>query len=111
MSWEYFEHEADIGVRGLDKTMEESFAEAAIVLVAVSIAPEKVKAREVREIKAETTDAELLLFTFLNEVVCALCRFASVRFAVRIQRAEHGLELRVTQRVDGTRMAQCVVDM
>ena len=139
MSWEHFEHEADIGVRGIGKTMEEAFAEAAIALVAVSIAPEKVQAREVREIQAEAPDVELLLFAFLNEVVYALRRFAFARFAVRIQRAEHGLklhargwgepldpkrhapavevkaatltELRVTQRADGTWMAQCVVDV
>ena len=139
MSWTHFEHEADIGVRGIGTTMEEAFAEAARALVAVSIPLEKVRENEVRNLQAGAPDVELLLFAFLNEVVYALRTFAFARFSVRIRKTDKDLqlnargwgepldparhapvvevkaatmsELAVTRRADGTWVAQCIVDV
>ena len=42
--WSHFHHEADIGVRGIGRTPEEAFEEAALVLTAVITDPGNVTA-------------------------------------------------------------------
>ena len=39
--WEHFEHEADMGIRGVGQTKEQAFEQAAMALTAVITEPDK----------------------------------------------------------------------
>ncbi len=43
--WEHFSHEADLGVRGYGKTLEQAFEQAATALTAAITDPEAVAGR------------------------------------------------------------------
>lgn len=136
-SFEHFEHQADIGIRGLGRTREEAFAQAALALTAVVVPPERIAPRETVHVTCTAPDDELLLFDWLNAVVYQMAARQMVfgRFAVHIDgrrldgeltgepldvgRHEPGVEvkaatasaLRVAQLADGSWLAQCVVDV
>jgi SHS2 domain-containing protein len=136
-SFEHFEHQADMGIRGFGPTRDEAFAQAALALVAVSVPPASVREAETVHVTCTAPDDELLLFDWLNAVVYQMAtrRMAFARFAVRIAgealaadlfgepldvaRHQPGVEvkaataaaLRVAQLADGTWLAQCVVDV
>jgi len=139
--WEHFGHGADIGVRGIGRTIGESFEQAAIALTAVMTDPTKVFAR--REIRVERTagDREALLVEWLNALVYEMAVRSMIfsRFEVGIEMTNegdrlHGLawgeeidvarhepavevkgatytSLFVGQDPDGAWVAQCVVDV
>lgn len=135
--WEHFEHQADMGVRGIGRTREEAFAQAALALAAVSVAPESVIERERVHVTCDGDDDELLLLDWLSRVAfhMSTLRMGIARCEVRIddghlegdlwgegldpQRHPLGVEvkaatataLRVEQRPDGAWIAQCVVDV
>jgi SHS2 domain-containing protein len=135
--WQHFEHQADMGVRGIGRTREEAFEQAALALVAVTLVPETVLARDRVRVTCAGDDDELLLLDWLSAVVyqASAHRMAFGRFVVRIDgallegellgepldldRHQPGVEvkaatatsLRVEQRPDGTWVAQCVVDV
>ena len=67
--FELFEHKADIGIRGIGKSLEEAFAECAKAMFSVMAELEKVEAKEEVEVKAEATDREQLLVEFLNQLL------------------------------------------
>lgn len=67
--YEHFEHQADIGVRGLGSTCAEAFEQAALALTAVVIAPGEVQLREKVELSCAAPDPELLLADWLNAVI------------------------------------------
>jgi SHS2 domain-containing protein len=136
-SFEHFEHQADMGIRGFGRTREEAFEQAALALVAVSVPPAPVRERETVHVTCTAPDDELLLFDWLNAVVYQMAtrRMAFARFAVRIAgealvadlfgepldvaRHQPGVEvkaataaaLQVARLADGTWLAQCVVDV
>lgn len=135
--WEHFEHQADIGVRGLGRTPAEAFEQAALALTAVVADPARVRAEEGVAIACEAPDPELLLVDWLSRVVCEMsarrCLFG--RFEVRIEgqrldgmawgertdperhepsvevKGVSYLELRVAPLPGGGWVAQCVVDV
>jgi SHS2 domain-containing protein len=135
--WQHFEHQADMGVRGIGRTREEAFEQAALALVAVCLAPETVLARERVCVTCTGDDDELLLLDWLSAVVYQMSAYRMVfgRFAVHIEgqrldgelwgepldlgRHQPGVEvkaatataLRVERRPDGTWVAQSVVDV
>jgi len=89
--WEHFPHGADIGVRGIGRTKEEAFEQAALALTAVIVDPGSVKPDEAVEIACEALDDEvglpddeLLLVDWLNEVVYEMAtrKMLFSRFAV-----------------------------
>lgn len=84
--WEHFEHEADIGVRGIGLTQAQAFEQAALALTAVVTDPASVEAREAIAIECEAPDAELLLAEWLNALVYEMAtrRMLFGRFAVSI---------------------------
>jgi SHS2 domain-containing protein len=90
--WEHFEHQADIGVRGWGSAPAEAFEQAAIALVAVSVAPAAVAPRERIEVHCEAPDLELLLADWMNVLIREMSarRMVFSRFSVRIA----GLKLR-----------------
>jgi SHS2 domain-containing protein len=65
--YEYFDVAADVGVRAWAPTVAEAFAQAALGVFALTIAPEDVQARETREIRAQGDSREGLLVSWINE--------------------------------------------
>jgi SHS2 domain-containing protein len=135
--WEHFEHEADVGVRGIGATPAQAFEQAALAMTAVITDPAGVLPRERVEIACENADRELLLTQWLNALVYEMatrrllfCRFAvaledgkltAVAEGEAVEVARHHpavevkgatlTELRVARAADGAWVAQCVVDV
>lgn len=135
-SFEHFEHQADMGIRGFGRTREQAYAQAALAMVAVSVLPRTIRQLVTVRVACTAPDDELLLFDWLNAVVYQMStrRMVFGRFSVHIasnrlegelvgepldvERHQPGVEvkaataaaLRVAQLADGTWLAQCVVD-
>ena len=135
--WEHFHHEADVGVRGLGPTRAQAFEQAALAMAAAVTDPGLVQAREAVEIRCACPDPEILLSEWLNAIVYEMAtrRMLFTRFQVRIEgerltgtawgeavdvtRHHPAVEvkgatltqLRVARELDGTWVAQCVVDV
>jgi SHS2 domain-containing protein len=67
--WEHFEHEADIGIRGIAPTLEQAFEQTAVVMTAVITKPDLASTSKAVSIHCETPDKELLLMDWINELV------------------------------------------
>jgi SHS2 domain-containing protein len=65
----YFDVEADVGVRAWGRDRAEAFAEAALAVLALAVAPAGVEARETRDVRAQAATAEDLLVAWINECV------------------------------------------
>jgi tRNA nucleotidyltransferase (CCA-adding enzyme) len=137
MSWEHFEHGADIGVRGIGATPAVAFEEAALALTAVVTDPASVAATTPIDVACAAPDDELLLADWLNaltfematrgmlfsrfEVTLDRHRLSARAWGERVDRARHRpavevkgatyTALSVGQRADGAWVAQCVVDV
>jgi tRNA nucleotidyltransferase (CCA-adding enzyme) len=85
--WEHFGHGADIGVRGIGRTKEEAFEQAAVALTAVITDPARVIASAEVAVECEAADNEALLVDWLNALVyeMAVRRMIFCRFAVRLE--------------------------
>lgn len=136
-SWEHFEHEADVGIRGLGASKEGAFEQAAVALTAVITEPDKVEGREEVQVVCEADDDELLFVEWLNcllyemgtrkmlfsrfEVIIEEHRLRAVAWGQRTDIAKHSPavevkaatyhDLSVRRDEDGTWIAQCVVDV
>jgi SHS2 domain-containing protein len=137
MSWEHFAHGADIGIRGIGKTRDQAFEQAALALTAVVTNPAGVAPDTAVELRCEAPDDEILLTDWLNALIYEMATRKLVfgRHAVRIagrklaatawgealDRERHRpvvevkaatyTELSVARRDDGEWVAQCVVDV
>lgn len=137
VSWEHFEHVADVGVRGRGSTMAAAFAGAARALTAVVTDLDAVRPVRTVRVHLDNADRELLLADWLNAVVYEMAtrRMLFSRFDVRIvegeldatlggepvDRARHQprvepkgatyTALRVAEQPDGRWLAQCVIDV
>jgi tRNA nucleotidyltransferase (CCA-adding enzyme) len=135
--WEHFDHGADIGIRGIGKTMAESFEQAATALTAVLTNPDNVLPCSEVRIECGADDPERLLVEWLNAVIYQMAtrRMVFGRFRVELGknrlwasawgeeidpvRHEPAVEVKgatytslyVGQNTDSTWMAQCVVDV
>ena len=87
--WSHFHHEADIGIRGIGRTREEAFEEAAVALTAVITDPESVACTTTILLDCEAPDPELLLVDWLNALVFEMAtrRMLFSRFHVEIDGA------------------------
>ena len=65
--WEHFDVEADVGVRAWGPTRAEAFAQAALGVMALTVLPDEVEARESREVRAQAESPEALLVAWVNE--------------------------------------------
>jgi SHS2 domain-containing protein len=136
-SWEHFEHEADIGVRGYGRTMAEAFVQAALAMTAIITDPAGIKPDSQVGISRFETDPELLFVDWLNAVVYEMStrrmlfsrfelhieegRLEAQLFGESIDRLRHEpvvevkgatyTELKVAETGDGGWLAQCVVDV
>lgn len=135
--WERFEHESDIGVRGVGPTRDAAFEQAALALVSVVTDPNEVRARDRVELACAAPDAELLLVDWLNAIVYEMATRSMLfgRFEVRsegttlrgvawgepadVVRHRPAVEIKaatynslhVGRRDDGDWVAQCVLDV
>lgn len=135
--WEHFEHDADIGIRGVATTLEGAFEQAAVAVTAVITDPDKVSANTTVEIHCEAPDIELLFVSWINELVYQMSahgllfnryqvvidddHLSATAFGEAVDRQKHQpaveikgatfTELCVRQRDDGAWLAQCVVDV
>ena len=134
---EHFAHGADIGVRGIGRTREEAFEQAARALTAVVVDLAAVERRETAELVCESADVEVLLIDWLDALIFELSArgrlFAEFHVAIdgtrltaralgeRVDPARHEpavepkaatfTELRVARQDDGSWLAQCVIDV
>ena len=135
--WEHFEHQADIGVRGVGATPERAFEQAALAMTAVVTEPGAVRPLHEVCVRCEAPDLELLLADWLNALLreMAARRMLFGRFEVRldggvlegrawgeaVDRVRHrpAVEvkaatfagLKVERTPQGGWVAQCVVDV
>ena len=135
--WEHFEHEADIGIRGIAPTLEQAFEQAAIAMTAVITDPARVLDLKTINIKCMAPDTELLLVNWIDELVYTMAvqgllfsryqviinngNLSATAFGEAIDRQKHQpaveikgatfTELRVYQQPDDSWVAQCVVDV
>lgn len=65
--YEYFDVAADVGVRAWGRSRSEAFAQAALGVLALAVAPEEVEERESREVRAQEDSLEGLLVAWVNE--------------------------------------------
>jgi SHS2 domain-containing protein len=135
--WEHFSHGADIGVRGVGRSLEEAFEQVALALTAVVTPPDEVRSLETVELDCDAPDRELLLIDWLNAVVFELSAHGRIfgGFEVHLEgnrltarctgepldpdrhqpsvepKAATFTELEVSRVASGEVVAQCVVDV
>ena len=135
--WEHFEHDADIGIRGIAATLEQAFEQAAVAMTAVVTDPLRVSDSNAVDIQCEATDTELLLVSWINELVYVMAvkgllfnryqviinngKLSATAFGEAVNRQKHHpaveikgatfTDLHVYQQADGAWVAQCVVDV
>jgi SHS2 domain-containing protein len=135
--WERFEHESDVGVRGIGASRDEAFEQAALALTSVVTDPATVRARDPVELSCDAPDPELLLVDWLNALVYEMATRSMVfgRFEVRsdgtglratawgepvqVERHRPAVEVKaatyygvhVGRREDGAWVAECVLDV
>jgi tRNA nucleotidyltransferase (CCA-adding enzyme) len=92
IGWEHFEHEADMGVRGIGATPAEAFAQAALALTAIITETANVAPLASIEVSCEGPDLEYLFADWLNALVYEMatrhmlfCRFEVHIDAGRLQ--------------------------
>lgn len=67
--YETFEHEADMGIRGLGRTLEEAFENGARAMFSIMLDLEGVEPREKVDICCSAPDKETLFVEWLNEIL------------------------------------------
>jgi len=67
--WEHFEHQADIGVRGIGNTLASAFEQAALAMSAIITDLSLINPRDKVTITCEEADPELLLSDWLNALI------------------------------------------
>jgi len=135
--WEHFEHQADVGVRGIGRTRAEAFEQAARALTAIVTDLDKVAAQESMNVECSAPDDELLFVEWLNALVYEMATrgvlFSEFSVAIEdhcltatatgepvdVKRHQPAVEVKaatctalaVHQRPDGLWLAQCVLDV
>jgi len=67
--WEHFEHDADIGVRGIGNTLASAFEQAALAMSAIITDLTLIDPIDEVTITCEEADQELLLADWLNALI------------------------------------------
>lgn len=134
--WEHFHHDADIGVCGRGRTVEEAFEQAALALTEI-VTDTPVAGDVCVEVSCRQSDIELLFVDWLDAIIfeMATCKMLFGRFAVQIDGlaltgkiwgesvdvARHApacepkgatlTELKVSCDAEGIWTARCVIDV
>ena len=69
MSYEYLEHEADVGIRAKGSTLEEAFEEGAKAMFNIMFDLDLIEEKDKFNIEAEADDIAALFVEFLNEIL------------------------------------------
>ena len=135
--WEHFEHDADIGIRGIAPTLEQAFEQAAAAMTAVITDPACVAAKTTVPINCRAPDNDLLFLDWINELVYQMAakgvlfgrfqvainngQLTATAYGEPVDRQKHQpaveikgatfTELHVYQTTDHQWIAQCVVDV
>lgn len=93
--FELYDHEADMGVRGMSETRAGAFEQTALALTAVVVDPACVRPEIKVEVTCSAPDDELLLVEWLNAIVyeMAVRRMLFSRFQVQFD--DNGLNGRI----------------
>ena len=85
--WEHFEHQADIGVRGIGNTLAEAFEQAALAMSAIVTDLSGIAPKRAIHVACEDPDQELLLVDWLNVLIfeTATRKMLFSRFEVHIE--------------------------
>ncbi len=134
---ENFPHAADIGVRGVGRTREEAFAQAATALAAAVTDVDAIRSDRCIAIECEAPNDGLLLVDWLNALIYRMAvdhmlfgrfevaidghRLKAQAWGERVDIARHApavepkgatyTALKVERGGDGVWLAQCVVDV
>ena len=65
----YFEHDADIGIIGRGKSLEEAFESAAVAMFAIMVDVDVLHCHELIEVTFEEDDNEFALIEWLNKLL------------------------------------------
>ena len=135
--WEYFDHGADIGVRGIGRSRSEAFRQAALALAALVADPQSVRPERSLGIVCAAPDDDILLFDWLNRLVYLMSSndmifhdfhvtvtdggLAAMASGEPVDRRRHEIrvepkgatytELSVAKTATGDWIAQCVIDV
>jgi len=135
--WEHFEHDADIGIRGIAPTLAQAFEQAALAMTAVITDPDRVLTETAVSIHCSAPDPELLLVDWINELIYAMAvrgllfsryqvtidqdSLSAIAYGEAVDRERHQpvveikgatfTELHVYQQADNLWLAQCIVDV
>jgi SHS2 domain-containing protein len=135
--WEHFDHQADIGIRGVGESLADAFEEAATALTAVIADPATVAPSLMVPVSCENGDNEQLLVDWLSAIIYEMGarRMLFSRFKASIEKgtlraniwgekvdvekhhpavevkAATYFDLSVRQDAAGRWVAQCVVDV
>ena len=69
MSYEYFEHQADIGIRGKGKTLAEAFEQAALAMFEIMVETKELKSSKPQLVEVEGNDLNDLFIGWLSELL------------------------------------------
>ena len=85
--WEHFEHESDVGVRGIGPTLAAAFEQAALALTAVVVDLAIVREVETIDVECSAADHEMLLLEWLDALIyrMSVAKLVFARFEVEIE--------------------------
>ena len=134
--WEHFEHQADIGIRGIGPTPADAFEQASLAVCAIITDLDQIASDQELTLQCEEPDLELLLVDWLNTLIYTIAthRLLFSRFSIRIdngrltanawgepidvERHQPVVEIKgatytelAVYESDGEWIAQCVVDV
>ncbi|MBW3015385.1 archease [Candidatus Woesearchaeota archaeon] len=69
MVYEFFEHQADIGIRGIGSTLEEAFEECAKAMFEVMVEIDRVEPKNEIKVECSASNEEELLVEWLNRLL------------------------------------------
>lgn len=69
LTYEYFEHQADIGIRGRGKTLAEAFEQAALAMFEIMVETKDLQVTEPKLVEIEGSDLNDLLIAWLSELL------------------------------------------
>ncbi len=92
---ETFSHEADMGIRGKGKTIENAFEETAKAMFDVEVNVKKINADKKVQVKVNAQNNEELLVEWLNALLsqASLKQMVFSRFKVKIKKEKNKLKL------------------
>jgi tRNA nucleotidyltransferase (CCA-adding enzyme) len=85
--WEHFEHQADMGIRGIGRTPAQAFEQAALGMSAIITDVALISPVQMINISCEEPDQELLLVDWLNALVFEMAtrKMLFSRFEVELE--------------------------